>query len=711
MKNQIALLIKGNITAGGGMQPLIAIGVFPKDVADNMDTAPKVPERLSYKIRHGNTDITYTMTDVNVRSAKSSRGGRLVIGISIPCDMRLKDGKSPYWLLKDIYRTFVELHMTTGSDGFHTFKDQDLSNEPFKTLMDSYELEVRSTKGYRRMSEFNAGETGIVSVQTEGNLAELMRDSQYPEFTGYSQIEAGLSCVPTVNIRIPRPRKYRVYLNGVYKNVDLTDTRDAFNSADYLLDTKYQTWDHVGFQLEELLDSLDGTLYGGRIRISKEEERIDCEVSKQDKRFEFTAEIKPALGGSPDNVGKARKALQEGKLSITLGGEDISDRFVSGDKIVVRGSNVEKLPQLSTKGYGNLEFSIEMEADRRKYCLRVKQAKASSFESIGSKPNPNRNQNNDRPAFGSAPVLEPGTPKYQLGIIAEDPMQQYEVIVKSADKRFYLRQNVRFAAEGKVYKARIAFDEAWAGAGTLEVFLQRLSPKGTLERSQPTAIFYGATPTDIHVSALTFKPVSSSPKMSGLLYAVIGVVLVLIALAAGFYVGNKRGGGNVEEYKKTIEEYKKTIDEYSQTIGSLQQKIAEMTSSSSLENKDEQTEKLKSKESPLISLTTPTSNTTPDTPKYKLLIVDEVNKNIKTICNYKTPSWDNLKKLLGKARKAQQITQDQRDLIDGLYYNKQGYTSGQISKINKYLQKQQKFNNLDDLVTFCKDSLPMIINN
>lgn len=702
MKNQIALLIKGNITAGGGMQPLIAIGVFPKDVADNMDTAPKVPERLSYKIRHGNTDITYTMTDVNVRSAKSSRGGRLVIGISIPCDMRLKDGKSPYWLLKDIYRTFVELHMTTGSDGFHTFKDQDLSNEPFRTLMDSYELEVRSTKGYRRMSEFNAGETGIVSVQTEESLAELMRDSQYPEFTGYSQIEAGLSCVPTVNIRIPRPRKYRVYLNGVYKNVDLTDARDAFNSADYLLDTKYQTWDHVGFQLEELLDSLDGTLYGGRIRISKEEERIDCEVSKQDKRFEFTAEIKPALGGSPDNVGKARKALQEGKLSITLGGEDISDRFVSGDKIVVRGSNVEKLPQLSTKGYGNLEFSIEMEADRRKYCLRVKQAKASSFESIGSKPNPNRNQNNDRPAFGSAPVLEPGTPKYQLGIIAEDPMQQYEVIVKSADKRFYLRQNIRFAAEGKVYKARIAFDEAWAGAGTLEVFLQRLSPKGTLERSQPTAIFYGATPTDIHVSALTFKPVSSSPKMSVLLYAAIGVVLVLIALAAGFHVGYKRGGSNVEEYKKTI-------NEYSQTIGSLNQKIAEMTSSSSSENKDEQTEKLKSKESPLISPTTPTSNTTLDTPKYKLLIVDEVNKNIKTICNNEAPSWDKLKELLGKARQAQQITQEQRDLIDGLYYNKQGYNSAQISKINIGLEKQKEFKDLDQLVTFCKDILPTII--
>ena len=562
MKNQIALLIKGNITAGGGMQPLIAIGVFPKDVADNMDTAPKVPERLSYKIRHGNTDITYTMTDVNVRSAKSSRGGRLVIGISIPCDMRLKDGKSPYWLLKDIYRTFVELHMTTGSDGFHTFKDQDLSNEPFKTLMDSYELEVRSTKGYRRMSEFNAGETGIVSVQTEESLAELMRDSQYPEFTGYSQIEAGLSCVPTVNIRIPRPRKYRVYLNGVYKNVDLTDARDAFNSADYLLDTKYQTWDHVGFQLEELLDSLDGTLYGGRIRISKEEERIDCEVSKQDKRFEFTAEIKPALGGSPDNVGKARKALQEGKLSITLGGEDISDRFVSGDKIIVHGNYMEKLPQLSTKGYGNLEFSIEMEADRRKYCLRVKQAKASSFESIGSKPNPNRNQNNDRPAFGSAPVLEPGTPKYQLGIIAEDPMQQYEVIVKSADKRFYLRQNIRFAAEGKVYKARIAFDEAWAGAGTLEVFLQRLSPKGTLERSQPTAIFYGATPTDIHVSALTFKLVSSSPKMSVLLYAAIVVVLVLIALAAGFYVGYKRGGSNVEKTNKLLADYNTNCNKY-----------------------------------------------------------------------------------------------------------------------------------------------------
>lgn len=702
MKNQIALLIKGNITAGGGMQPLIAIGVFPKDVADNMDTAPKVPERLSYKIRHGNTDITYTMTDVNVRSAKSSRGGRLVIGISIPCDMRLKDGKSPYWLLKDIYRTFVELHMTTGSDGFHTFKDQDLSNEPFRTLMDSYELEVRSTKGYRRMSEFNAGETGIVSVQTEESLAELMRDSQYPEFTGYSQIEAGLSCVPTVNIRIPRPRKYRVYLNGVYKNVDLTDARDAFNSADYLLDTKYQTWDHVGFQLEELLDSLDGTLYGGRIRISKEEERIDCEVSKQDKRFEFTAEIKPALGGSPDNVGKARKALQEGKLSITLGGEDISDRFVSGDKIIVHGNYMEKLPQLSTKGYGNLEFSIEMEADRRKYCLRVKQAKASSFESIGSKPNPNRNQNNDRPAFGSAPVLEPGTPKYQLGIIAEDPMQQYEVIVKSADKRFYLRQNIRFAAEGKVYKARIAFDEAWAGAGTLEVFLQRLSPKGTLERSQPTAMFYGATPTDIHVSALTFKPVSSSPKMSGLLYAAIVVVLVLIALAAGFYVGYKRGGGNGEEYKKTI-------DEYSQTIGSPKQKIAEMTSSSSLENKDEQTEKLKSKESPLIPLTTPTSNTTPDTPKYKLLIVNEVNENIKKICNNEAPSWDSLKELLGKAKQAQQITQEQRNLIDGLYYNEQTYNSAQISKINKGLEEQKEFEDLDELVTFCKDNLPEII--
>ncbi len=685
MKNQIALLIKGNITAGGGMQPLIAIGVFPKDVADNMDTAPKVPERLSYKIRHGNTDITYTMTDVNVRSAKSSRGGRLVIGISIPCDMRLKDGKSPYWLLKDIYRTFVELHMTTGSDGFHTFKDQDLSNEPFKTLMDSYELEVRSTKGYRRMSEFNAGETGIVSVQTEESLAELMRDSQYPEFTGYSQIEAGLSCVPTVNIRIPRPRKYRVYLNGVYKNVDLTDARDAFNSADYLLDTKYQTWDHVGFQLEELLDSLDGTLYGGRIRISKEEERIDCEVSKQDKRFEFTAEIKPALGGSPDNVGKARKALQEGKLSITLGGEDISDRFVSGDKIVVRGSNVEKLPQLSTKGYGNLEFSIEMEADRRKYCLRVKQAKASSFESIGSKPNPNRNQNNDRPAFGSAPVLEPGTPKYQLGIIAEDPMQQYEVIVKSADKRFYLRQNIRFAAEGKVYKARIAFDEAWAGAGTLEVFLQRLSPKGTLERSQPTAIFYGATPTDIHVSALTFKPVSSSPKMSVLLYAAIVVVLVLIALAAGFYVGYKRGGSNVENTNKLLAKRNTILAECNTILAEYNTKC------------DTYINGLKDLEKKYIDL----QNT---------VAAAEIAKNAKQafreqiVVNVIACNWNKVQELIKNDDNQAYATPAERTAISSFYWDGEkgkNREKAQQTKINKAIKENSsKLKTIEDIVAF-----------
>lgn len=93
------------------------------------------------------------------------------------------------------------------------------------------------------------------------------------------------------------------------------------------------------------------------------------------QKFEFSTAIKRAIGTSAEAVEKTRQLLQNGRLKISLGKEDITTAFVSDEALIVTGSNVEKLPQLSIKENDEMEFSIEADPDKKQYCLRVRAKK------------------------------------------------------------------------------------------------------------------------------------------------------------------------------------------------------------------------------------------------------------------------------------------------------------------------------------------------
>lgn len=696
-QNGLALLIEGTPSLSGGFVPLITIGTFPSEgimnIADGF-----VQEPVSYSVCHTANDICYTLTDRAVRPYGSQQKGILRINIAINRQKQLADRQSPYTILKEVYNTFVALNMWAAPGGSHIFNEGEFDSSIFKSLLNKYRLEP-TTLTYVMMDP--EGSTAVIHINNEEELSELMRDSQYAEFSKVKRVEMGSMCASTINIRIPRVHNYRVFLNGRNTRVTLSEAMDTFNSADLLADTEYQTWDHVRFRLEELQASPNGRLFSDRVRLDKGGERIECIVSPVDKKFEFSTAIKRAIGTSAEAVEKTRQLLQNGRLKISLGKEDITTAFVSDEALIVTGSNVEKLPQLSIKENDEMEFSIEADPDKKQYCLRVRAKKIHSAVPAIKESHTTRRTESSYPISATTSnvnLAHTDKHKFQITILVEDPTRQYKIIIRSKDKRFYMRQDIDFTKEGQEYKAKVALDEAWAGVGMLEVVLQRLSSKGTIEQSQPIQACHESTRAyNIHVDSLIFKPTFSSLKWLKPLN--VAIILIVVSFATGF-IGYKIGIDNVQIRQHDQIAEKHTDSEYSKHIEIL---------TDSLKIKDAQIVALQSQLSVQSKSTVPAKAATTEAKTESVSAKDEIaratrdyRKEIIDAVNMQ--DWLTVNDLLYPAHKAGQITKYQRAAITSYYWDVKAdrqRNAAEMKRIGIFL-KGRKFKSIDEIAAFSK---------
>ena len=200
--NGIALLIEGTATIRGSIEPLVTVGVVPRE-CEAVAVGALLKEPLSYVLRHTATHRCYTVIDRSVRPYGSLRKGTLSISIAISRQRQLANRQSPYTILKEIYNTFVALNMWAAPTGEHIFNEGEYDRSVFVTLLGKYRLESAQEGDYVEMPA--TGKKALVCIDTEEKLSMLMRDSQYPELRGVSQLEIGRQCAPTINIPIPRP--------------------------------------------------------------------------------------------------------------------------------------------------------------------------------------------------------------------------------------------------------------------------------------------------------------------------------------------------------------------------------------------------------------------------------------------------------------------------------------------------------------------------
>ncbi|MBP5295009.1 MAG: hypothetical protein J6Y95_04740, partial [Lachnospiraceae bacterium] len=180
-------------------------------------------------LRHEPDQIVYTIQKTRIRSYGAARDGRLLMAIGIPKGLEV-EAASPYDVLMDVYNTFISRY-TTDSLGGTQFSNVEVDVADFQNILDRYQL-IPARNRYLTMNADRAAKA-FVLVPSAKQIAELMRDSQYLEFQPFGEIiiaQEGSTNYPRLNISIPRPLHYKVYVNNSLSKKEITSLTEPYTA-------------------------------------------------------------------------------------------------------------------------------------------------------------------------------------------------------------------------------------------------------------------------------------------------------------------------------------------------------------------------------------------------------------------------------------------------------------------------------------------------
>ena len=355
--SRIALRISGTKERQGGFIPLVSCGVLPGDESNNMDRTTLVKEKPTFVIKQTNEYILYNLFDLFVTPFDNDVDGRFCIALAIPREAKLANKQSPYILLKEIYDTFRANYMKPQGSR-DSFINKDIDDELFRQILEKYPLESRDAEPYVQMNP--QGNPGVVCVPTD-KLEEFFRDTQYPEFRNYKEIEVGSQCQNQVlgvlaQIEIPRPISYEVWQNGSNTLQTLYRSSDAFTTSVH--DTAEYEFENVSFTLQELMDSPGKRLEkpsrkhvgsaAAIISLDEQRQRIDCVVNRMD--IMYFIQLNELEGAAFQDRASVENELKNGRIRILINGKEKS-AYVGGIKASEAKSASVSLNPSETKDY------------------------------------------------------------------------------------------------------------------------------------------------------------------------------------------------------------------------------------------------------------------------------------------------------------------------------------------------------------------------
>lgn len=371
MNKQITLCIGGTPDREAGYQALAIIGLFPADQFDNMDRTTLFAEKPVCSIKHTPDYIVYQLIDRKILHFNYPTNGMLSIALTIPNDMQLSDGKSPYTLLKSIYDKFLNEYITSSNDGVDKFLNKKVDPEIFQQIVAQYSLEPHKD----RYVVMNGSLTGTLCVP-QNKMEDLFRDSQYAEFANFKDIEIGTSCNSTMGLElleIPRPASYQVYVKGIPQPEYLSKPTDSYTT--HLDRTEDYYFKNISFTLGDLLASENGIFSQGAssVKLDKVNRRIDCDVQKVEIKYKGTLKFI----GKQGNKDVVKRAVENGEIRIDLGNRNIMDYQTSGLEFeiparLLRTPSLSITPNKTKQGFIlSVMFSIQQEHDQQSITIEV----------------------------------------------------------------------------------------------------------------------------------------------------------------------------------------------------------------------------------------------------------------------------------------------------------------------------------------------------
>ena len=328
----LGLRISGTKQRRSGFTSLVNIGILVGNEGEQMDRLTLLTEKPTYIVKHTPEYVMYGMFDSKVKSFDADAPGVLSIALTVPSGMQLANGESPYSLLREAYDTFRTKYMEPVSDGRDSFKNVEYDQEIFQQIVDRYPLEKRSGR-YITMNP--SGITGILKV-ADYDLKEFFRNTNYPEFSRYKEIEVGTKCDDKVspdlkNLEIPIPPvKYQIYVNDKPTGSYLQYPNESFKATQP--ETEDYSYQPIEFSLEELFSAPGNKIErdGSVARLDQTGEKIFCtlkHVAKPYNLFFNEKNIEPRLWNF------LHKGLQDGKVRIIANKQDVTRFCLNGSKI------------------------------------------------------------------------------------------------------------------------------------------------------------------------------------------------------------------------------------------------------------------------------------------------------------------------------------------------------------------------------------------
>lgn len=365
---QFAIRIGGTKQRTGGFVPLVLMGAFPAGERNSMDSLPVISESPAYLVKHTAEAIMYRLTDRGVRAYDTETSGVLAIALCIPREAQLAGGQSPFTLLSEVYSLFRSTCMAPTMDGRYSFLDQDIDDAPFRALWEKYPLEPRPAGPYIPMS---GTEVGILNVPSH-HMEAFFKDTQYPEFRNYREIQIGVSCNASPGLdllEIPRVTRYQVFENNTPTGRYLVNPFDSYESS--MRDTDTISYGKLSFSLQELLEAPGFVLEtaGGSARLDMGQTAIHCHIKSSEIMYKVDTD-QSALSEECRQL--LQKAFAEKRLALKLDGQNITDALRGGFQLRARQVLGARILQIEPDRFSSHRWRADLTSNREERSCLIK---------------------------------------------------------------------------------------------------------------------------------------------------------------------------------------------------------------------------------------------------------------------------------------------------------------------------------------------------
>ena len=278
LKEKITVGVAGNMYSSAGHEMLMDINGTPLGATDDKEFKPEVQYNdYCIEVSHREDYIlyTYVANPATVHSYGASRPGSLWIALTVPSKTSIS-GSNPFDLLMEILETFRNEYMLKRADGSYEFKEINCVSTPIRNILDKYQLHPCS-----RYVPMRGSISTFVKTESEVKMRDFLRDTQYDEFKDCATIIAAENVNGNyLNLDIPRPRVYEVYVNG-NRQSDIIGAPNGVFDKTFQKDYYYPV--RVDFSIPVLWENNGQKTVRGEngnyeVKVDEVHERVDVKV-------------------------------------------------------------------------------------------------------------------------------------------------------------------------------------------------------------------------------------------------------------------------------------------------------------------------------------------------------------------------------------------------------------------------------------------------